>query len=148
MSDMVRCSRCDDDVQPNRTGQCPKCGCFLSENEAALTHGGRRLQTGEGSVMNEADRVALRDLVLSDLGGPESISAVMRELVEDFCRAVILRDVVWGHLAVVGPLTKAGRRRASFDLYLQASQRAERLAKCIGTDKVGAALPTVAEVLS
>jgi hypothetical protein len=113
-----------------------------------LIHGGRRLQTGGETAMNEADRVALRDLVLSDLGGSENVSTVMRELVEDFARAVILRDLIWEHIAVAGPLTKAGRRRAAFDIYMQASSRAERLAARIGNDKVGTTVPSIAEVLS
>ena len=148
MSDAVTCAKCEQDVEPTGTGQCPKCGCWLTGNEAALIHGGRRLQTGGETAMNEADRVALRDLVLSDLGGSENVSTVMRELVEDFARAVILRDLIWEHIAVAGPLTKAGRRRAAFDIYMQASQRAERLAARIGTDRVGATVPTITEVLS
>ena len=147
-SNTVTCAKCDKDVEPTGKGRCPDCGCFLAGNEEALIHGGRRLQTGGETAMNEADRVALRDLVFSDLGGSENISAVMREMVEDFARAVVLRDLIWKHLACVGPLTSAGRRRAAFDLYLQASQRAERLAARIGTDRVGATVPTITEVLS
>ena len=148
MSDAVACANCEQDVEPTGKGQCPKCGCWLTGNEAALVHGGRRLQLGEGSPMDEACRVKLRDAVLADLGGRESVSVVMAELVEDFSGACVLRDLVWQHLAAVGPLTKAGRRRAAFDLYLQASQRAERLAARIGTDRVGATVPTITEVLS
>lgn len=147
-SDAVTCGKCNTEVVPTGKGRCPTCGCFLAGNEEALIHGGRRLQTGGETAMNESDRVALRDLVLSDLGGSENVSTVMRELVEDFARAVILRDLIWEHIAVAGPLTKAGRRRAAFDIYMQASQRAERLAARIGNDKVGTTVPSIAEVLS
>ena len=89
----------------------------------------------------------IRDAVLEDLGGRDEVSEVMRQLVEDFSAAVVLRNVAWQHIAAVGPLTKAGRRRAVVDLYLSASARAERLAKQIGTSRKPARVPTLQEYL-
>ena len=42
---------------------------FNEGNTAALIHGGRRMQLGQGTVLDEAERVAVRDLVIADLGG-------------------------------------------------------------------------------
>ncbi len=145
-TETVHCS-CGAYVAPVGQGQCPKCGRFLPANEVALVHGGRRMQLGRGSPMDEARRVAIRDAVIADLGGADECSAVLIELAGDFASAVSLRDLAWAHIASVGPLTKAGRRRAATDLYLQASQRAERLASRIGTDRKPARVPTLQEFL-
>ena len=120
---------------------------FRPGNAAALVHGGRRLQLGHGTALDETRRLELRDSVLADLGGKTECSSVLCELVEDFAAAVVLRDTAFGHLAAVGPLTRAGRRRAAVDLYLQASQRAERLANQIGTGRTPARVPSLEEYL-
>ena len=142
----ARCSRCGHEAEPTGKGQCSQCGCFLPTNTVALVHGGRRMQLGRGTPLDEAERVAIRDAVLSDLGGEDEVSEVMRQLVQDFAGAVVLRDLVFSHLAATGPLTKAGRRRASVELYFSASARAERLAKQIGTDRKAATV-TLADYL-
>ena len=121
---------------------------FAPGNVAALVHGGRRLQLGRGTSLDEARRVELRDAVLLDLGGQQECSSVLCELVQDFAAAVLLRDVAYAHLAAVGPLTRAGRRRAVVDLYLQASARAERLASQIGTARRPARVPSLHEYLA
>ena len=146
-TDTVRCSRCGTEAEPTGKGQCEKCGCWLPRNEAALVHGGRRLQLGRGSPLDEARRVELRDAVVEDLGGRDDVSTVLYELVEDFSAVCTLRDVAWQHLAAVGPLTRAGRRRAVVDLYLQSSQRAERLAARIGMERKPARVPSLSEYL-
>lgn len=144
--DTGRCSGCGSEA-PADAGRCPDCGRFLPGNEAVLVHGARRLQDGQETALQETRRVSLRDAVLEDLGGEENVSEVLSELVEDFASAVQLRDVAWAHIAAVGPLTKAGRRRAVVDLYLQASRRAEPLAKEIGTERREAPVPSLEEAL-
>lgn len=141
----VRCRRCG--LEQPSTNVCTNCHSFLPGNESSLIHGGRRQQQGRGTPLDEAQRVAIRDAVLSDLGGEAEVSEVMRQLVEDFSGAVVLRDLVFRHLQATGPLTQAGRRRASVDLYLAASARAERLAKQIGTSRRPARVPTLQDVL-
>ena len=42
---------------------------FNEGNTAALIHGGRRMQLGRGTALDEAERMAVRDLVIADLGG-------------------------------------------------------------------------------
>ena len=121
----------------NRIGQ-----RFPPGNVAALVHGGRRLQLGHETPLDEVRRIDLHDAVLTDLGGRAEVSAVLAELVADFAAAVVLRDVAYAHLAAVGPLTRAGRRRAVVDLYLQASARAERLAAQIGLRRVPKPAPS------
>ena len=131
----VVCPRCEWEGDSSDTGKglCPKCACFLPKNSVALKHGARRFIAGCGSSLNEAERVATRDAVIEDLGGKEAVSEVMRQIVEDFAYWVTVRDLLGRHVFSVGTLTRAGRRRACFGLYLEASRRVERLAKLIGT---------------
>ncbi len=144
----VGCTRCGQEAEPSGKGQCVACGCWLPANEGALIHGGRRMQTGKASPLDEAHRVAIRDAVLEDLGGDDQVGEVMRQLVEDFAGAVVLRDLSFSHLAAVGPLTLKGRRRAVVGLYMEASARAERLATRIGTDRKPARVPSLQEYLN
>ncbi len=106
------------------------------------------MQLGRGTPLDRARLVAIRDAVLSDLGGEDEVSEVMRQLVQDFAAAVVLRDLAFAHIASVGPLTKAGRRRAVVALYLEASARAERLAARIGTERRATRVPSLQEYLS
>lgn len=151
---------CGSTLPPTEHGQCPACGRwragntaglkFEPGNEVALVHGMRQLRdrlADEGSPLDQPARIELRDRVLADLGGSPEVSAVLAALVDDFAAAVVLRDFAFSHLAAVGPLTRAGRRRAVVDLYLQASARAERLGGQIGTARRQAQVPSLAEYL-
>ncbi len=126
--------------------QAKGCGSFLPANSAALIHGGRRFVDGR-SPMDESERVAVRDAVLSDLGGCGEVSEALRALVDDFSFAVVLTRLLSAHLAAVGPLTKRGRRRAAVDTWYRASARLERLAARIGTERRGAPVPSLDEFL-
>ena len=121
---------------------------FLPGNEHGLVHGGRRLQLGNETPLDERQRVSLQDAVLEDLGGRQECSAVLCQQVADFAAAVVLRDCLFGHLSLVGPLTKAGRRRACVDLYFQASSRAERLASQIGLRRAPKSVPSARELIA
>ena len=133
--DTVRCPSCGTDAAPHGKGQCSSCGKFLPSNTASLVHGGRRLQLGQGSALDVQQRLAKRDRYLADLGGPTEVSATKADLLELATQAVQLADVMWAHIEAVGPLTKAGRRRAAVDLYLAASGRAERLLMQLGLER-------------
>lgn len=74
----------------------------------------------------------IRAAVVEDLGGDAEISAVMSALVEDFSFAVVLRDLLSAHLGATGPLTRAGKKKAAYTTWLQASARVEGLARQIG----------------
>jgi hypothetical protein len=119
----VRCSRCGDRAEPTGHGHCARCGAFVRANTAALVHGGRRLQLGREQPIDVARRVDLREAVLADLGGRSECSAVLIALVEDFAAAVLLRDLLFAHLAVSGPLTSAGRKRACTALLRRVESR-------------------------
>lgn len=121
---------------------------FKVGNEKRLDHGLRRRQRGSGAALDVARRVALRDAVIADLGGADSVSAVLNELVTDFANACTLRDVCFGHLALVGPTTSAGRRRSIVSLYLEASHRAASLAGAIGTSRKPARVPSLDQYLT
>lgn len=144
---VVQCSKCRTEVEPSQRGQCPACGCWLPGNVGALVHGGRRLLAGHGTPLDVEHRRELRDAVIADKGGFENVSAVLASLIDDFAAAVILRDTAYGHLETVGPLTRAGRKRAVVDLYLAASARADRLANQIGLDRVQRRVPSLAEAM-
>lgn len=97
--------------------------------------------------MDEAQRVVIRDEVLTDLGGADRCSEVLRALVEDFAFAVVLRDLLAAHLAAVGPLTRRNQKRAALDAWHRASTRVESLATKIGTERRGARVPSLDEFL-
>ena len=86
----------------------------------------------------------IRPISLSG-GIPEPLIR-LAQLVEDFGRAVVLRDLAFDHLAAVGPLSR-GRRRPVVDLYLQASARAEKLAAQIGLKRIERRVPSLTEYL-
>lgn len=130
------------------TVNCPE-GCgFLPGNPAALKHGARRLETTGGTALDRTERHAIERAVLEDLGGEEEVSAVLRELVGDFAFCAVLRERLAEHLAIVGPMTRKGRKRAAADMYLAASKRLERLAARIGTDRKAKPVPSLQEYLS
>ena len=143
---MIRCSNCRRDVEPEERGRCPDCGSFMPGNTAALAHGARKLARGRETALDTARRLEVCDAVFADLGGREGISTTLAELVEDFGRAVVLRDLAFDHLAAVGPLSR-GRRRPVVDLYLQASARAEKLATQIGLKRSEKRVPSLTEYL-
>ena len=111
----VECSRRGWQGHPRGTGKghCPACGCFLPTIGAALIHGARRLTSGRGTPVDRARMVQIQATVVEDLGGEGAVSVAMATFVDDFAFAVVLRDLLAAHLAAVGPLTKAGKRRAA-----------------------------------
>ena len=143
---MIRCSKCKHDVEPGDRGRCPECGSFLRGNTMAVVHGVRQVALGRDTVLDTARRLEIRDAVFADLGGREQVSTTRAELVEDFARAVVLRDVAYDHLAAVGPLSR-GRRRAVLDVYLQSSARAEKLACQIGLTRRARQVPSLDDYL-
>lgn len=147
----VTCRRCgwSGAASGSGKGQCPRCGVFLPANTGALKHGVKRLlEYGAGSPTDAARRAAIEAAVLADLGGRHEVSEVVAALAADFGFAVVLRDLAAAHLAAVGPFTKTGKRRAAVDLYLQCSQRAERLAAQLGHDRRPRRVPTLHEALA
>jgi hypothetical protein len=145
-SAMIRCSKCKRDVEPGEHGRCLDCGAFVSGNAAALLHGVRNVALGRETVVDTTRRLEIRDAVFRDLGGRDRVSTTLAELVEDFARAVVLRDLAFDHLAAVGPLSR-GRRRAVVGLYFEASARAEKLAVHIGLTRRERRVPSPADYL-
>jgi len=97
--------------------------------------------------MDEAQRVAIRDAVLDDLGGAAEVSEVLRHLVDDFSFACTLRNLLAQHVANVGPLTKRNQKRAALDAWHRVSARVEALARRIGTQRRPAKVPSLTEYL-
>ncbi len=110
-------------------------------------HGVRHVALGRETVVDTTRRLEIRDAVFSDLGGRDRVATTRAELVEDFARAVVLRDLAFDHVSAVGPLSR-GRRRAVVDLYLHASARAERLAVRIGLTRRERRVPSLDDYLA
>jgi len=128
----IKCLRCDW-TGPDVT-RCPRCGRFLPGNEAALVHGGRRLQErGPADVLQQARQDEVRTGLLTDLGDTPSTAKgiVINRLVE----TTLLAEVTWQDIKARGAFTGRGRRRAVVDLYLAASDRAARLAQVLGLER-------------
>ena len=95
--------------------------------------------------MDRTRMVQIEADVTEDLGGSDAVSGVMSALVADFAFAVVLRDLLAAHLAATGPLTRAGKKKAAYTTWLQASQRVEGLARQIGTGRKAAKIQSVEE---
>ena len=85
--------------------------------------------------------------VIEDLGGEAECSEVLLALVHDLSFAVTLRDLLSAHLAAVGPLTKAGKRRAALTSWQQTSARVEALARMIGTQRRPVEVPSLEQYI-
>ena len=96
---------------------------------------------------SQAKIAAIRDDVIEHLGGGEHVTAVMAPLVDDFAFAVVERALVAAHLAAVGPLTKAGKRRRAFDLWCKWPARVEALAVKIGLERRAVPTDSLAEAI-
>ena len=59
--------------------------------------------------------------------------------------AVVVAETLEQHLMAVGPTTKAGRRRAAFDMWLAVTGRVERLAQAIGLERRQRSVPSAHE---
>ena len=90
---------------------------------------------------------AIEQAVTEDLGGAAELSEVQRALVADIAFAIVLRDLLSAHLAAVGPLTAAGKRRAALTSWQQASARVEALAGKIGLGRRGKPLPSLSDYI-
>jgi hypothetical protein len=90
---------------------------------------------------------AIETAVVEDQGGADECSEVQRALIADFAFAVTLRDLLAAHLAAVGPLTAAGKRRAALTSWQQASARVEALAGKIGLQRRAAPVPSLSQYL-
>jgi hypothetical protein len=120
----------------------------VAGNRFAETHGLSHLQRGASTPLSLQERDEHVTALLADKGGVDSVSAVLQPQLVDYAQAVRLRDLAWSHIAQIGPLTKAGRRRAATDLYLQASARAQALAAQVGLGRAPAKVPSLQEYLS
>ena len=121
---------------------------FQLGNEHALVHGGRRLELGRETGLIAQRRFEVRDALLVDAGGADEVSTAKRAVVETLSEAIVLRETLWAHLEAVGPLTKAGRRRAAVDLWLAASGRVERLAAAVGLERRAKAVQSATDIIA
>lgn len=149
-TDGVWCRRCRAIVAPPPDKQrCPRCQCWLPDNRGRETHGGRALQLGRETEDQRSRREEIRDQIRNDLGGAEAApSAVTKGLVDRLSEALVLAEHCWGVIEASGPLTKAGRRRAVVDLWLQATGTVGRLSSTIGQERRTRQVPSLDEYLN
>ena len=148
--DTVRCSNhkrpCDWTGPRPASGHCPRCGSFTSENVAAMTHGARRIQLRGAVDMLARSRVdELRTNLTRDCGDEPATRAIV---VDRLAETTLLAEMMWAHIAAVSPLTKTGKARAVVALYLQASDRATKLAALLGLSRQPKSIPTLADYIA
>ncbi len=144
---VVACSRCGFDKVPIGQANCPKCGAFPPANQAAETHGLSRLRRGPSTPLDIHARDEQVAVFVQDKGGDAEVSSVQKGQLVDLAQAIQLRDAAWGYIALVGPLTRAGRQRAAVGLYLAASQRVQQLAAQVGLARSAAPVQDAFDVL-
>jgi len=142
----VACGRCGTEAAAGRN-HCPACGCFMPSSTVRQVHGAKALASGRGTPVDQARMAAIEQAVTEDLGGADELSEVQRALIADCAFAIVLRDLLSAHLAAVGPLTKAGKRRAALTSWQQASARVEALAGKIGLERRAAPTPSLADYI-
>lgn len=112
----------------------PSTGRFRPGNRAALV-------VGQHSAAFWADVEAVqrarRRALLSDRGHTEDDAPqALLDAVDGVVQAVLLRDSAFLHLAASGgPATLRGRRRAAFNVWLAASDRALRYLQLVGLER-------------
>jgi hypothetical protein len=114
-------------------------GTFTPGNVAALRHGAYSRQVQAGALDAQAEaRAALREreaAIVSDLGGPDTVSVLQRDAVARYVGLSLVEDYLTRAIVDRGPLTPKGRQRAALTALLQVSDRLQRIAQMLGVDR-------------
>lgn len=114
-------------------------GRFTTGNAAALRHGGRSRRVQAGLMPEQAEaRAALSERVnaiVSDLGGPDALSAIAVGQVQRHARLELVDGFLWANLQQHGPLTGKGRTRACLVAWLSVVDRLQKSAMALGLDR-------------
>jgi hypothetical protein len=73
--------------------------------------------------------------IVADLGGPDTLSTLRRDLIQRYLETANIADYLASHVLRDGVLTTKGKTRAAVTTYLSVVDRLSRLAAAIGLDR-------------
>jgi hypothetical protein len=127
-------------------------GRFTGGNSFALVHGGRSRQVAAGQLPEQVDALAVladrEAAIVNELGGPEAISQIRRDLVTRYLETSTIADYLAANILANGVLTTKGRTRAAVTVYLQVIDRLHRLGVSIGLERRPKPAQSLADVLA
>lgn len=136
------CRRCGANV-PAGANRC-ECGCFVSGNVAAVTHGAyRALDRPELRSLIEAERAD----VLEALGGATELSPQMLRVVQSYAEHAVLRDAALTKVLEAGLVTAKGSVRAIVKVWQSLDEAMVKRAQLIGLERRQKQLPNPADWL-
>jgi hypothetical protein len=142
---IVTCSRpsCGA-VAPLGTKHCPKCGVWLTANTGPLKDGRYSPRAQQGLLPGQEEIRAVidekREAIQRDLGGEAALSAIGADEVSRYLKLWTLAETLWINIEQQGALTSKGRSRAAVTLYLQVSDRLDKLVSRLGLERKARAL--------
>ena len=125
-------------------------GRFTAGNQAAMTTGEYSARVRLEALETEAALAALderRAVIEADLGGPDALSAITRDMVGRYVELSALGDWFVARLLAKGPLTTADRTRQMLGSYLQVLDRQHRHAALLGLERRAKRAPSAHELL-
>jgi len=112
-------------------GNCPVCGKFQPNNDAAVTHGLRR---GRFTPVETTLRDELMEQLFTERGGRDAVDIIARYLVQEYAELTVHINRVDTYLGELGTLTKAGRQPAALKVRLDLGARRDQVAAKIRND--------------
>lgn len=135
---------------PSNADMCRN-GHFIANNAARRIHGVRGFETrGEATlpsdVRTSADEM-YADLI-SDLGGPEQLTALKRELAAQGKTCRVIMDLITRELVRKGVVTPRGRVRSAVTAYMGVLDRFLKVCDRLGLEREARQLPSLATYLA
>lgn len=132
------CPRCGTEA-PADAPRCPACGIWRSGNTASLRHGLRSARVAGAELPEQAEvaagLAAWQEEITRDLGGPDALSRLQRDLVGAYVRASAIGDFLGGRVVARGGLTPRGRTSGAFAAFIAITDRQLRLAQALGLER-------------
>jgi hypothetical protein len=129
---------CEKPEAPSGAGKCPGCGVFLPQNSEAQTHGLRAFeQRGESALPAELrdELAAFQDGVEADQGGASELSTIGAGYTRRLTEVEAIVRLLGADLQARGIFTAKGRVRSSYNAFLLALDRWDRIAQRLGLER-------------
>ncbi|MBA3887603.1 MAG: hypothetical protein H0X67_18005 [Acidobacteria bacterium] len=104
-----------------------------------LRFGHRSKLVAAGQLPEQAEALAAlaetHAAIVNELGGPQAISTVRRDLITRYLQTSLIADYLSEHILAHGVMTTKGRTRAAVNTFLLVTDRQLRLAVAIGLER-------------
>lgn len=127
------CTRCGH-VNLDTAESCAKCGCFLKRNQKARQTGVYAQPANQPLDLRQNAEQLIAGIV-GDCGGIDELTTIERAYIQNLADVQTTMRLLINDLVTRGFLTAAGNPRRSYELYLSAVDRFDRLGQRIGTKR-------------